>query len=118
MWTGPLWNAGVAERMTEQSARDLARPAPEALDEGRNQGLQWTSEDAEHAARETVRGVRHISEAADLMARDGQATMLLNLDDLPRWTGTGRTPRLHHLLEALHEAGHAAARVPDLNPFW
>ena len=51
------------------------------------------------------------------MAQDGRATLLLNVDDLPRWTGTGRTPRMHHLLKALHEAGHAAARAPDLNPF-
>ena len=67
--------------------------------------------------RETKRGVRHIAEAAELMAMDGHVTTLLNLDDLPRWTGTGRTPRLQRLIEALHAAGHAAARAPDLNPF-
>ena len=117
MWTGPLWNASIAGRMTEQRALELTRPASETLDGWRAEGLQWAAEDEEHAARETVRGVRHIADAAELMAQDGQATMLLNLDDLPRWTGTGRTPRLHHLLEALHEAGHAAARAPDLNPF-
>ena len=117
LWTGPLWHANIAGRMTEERALGLMRPKEGMLEAWRAQGLTWGNDDEEHATRETKRGVRHIAEAAELMAMDGHATTLLNLDDLPRWTGTGRTPRLQHLIEALHAAGHAAARAPDLNPF-
>ncbi|MGB0284226.1 MAG: hypothetical protein ACPGGI_04220 [Candidatus Poseidoniaceae archaeon] len=103
--------------MTEERALGLMRPKEGMLEAWLAQGLTWSDDDEEHATRETKRGVRHIAEAADLMAMDGHATTLLNLDDLPRWTGTGRTPRLQHLIEALHAGGHAAARAPDLNPF-
>ena len=117
MWTGPLWHANIAGRMTEERALGLMRPKEGMLEAWRAEGLTWDDDDEEHAMRETKRGVRHIAEAAELMAMDGHVTTLLNLDDLPRWTGTGRTPRLQHLIEALHAAGHAAARAPDLNPF-
>ena len=117
MWTGPLWHAEIAGRLTEARALELTAPEPSVLQAWRDLGLAWDEADIEHAARETVRGVRHIAEASKLMAMDGQNTTLLNLDDLPRWTGTGKTPRLQHLLDALHAAGHGAARVPDLNPF-
>jgi len=117
MWTGPLWHADIAGRMTEDRALALLRPKEGMLDAWRAQGLTWDDDDEEHATRETKRGVRHIAEAADLMAMAGHQTILLNLDDLPRWTGTGRTPRLQHLIDALHTAGHNAARAPDLNPF-
>lgn len=117
MWTGPLWHADIAGRMTETNALSLTTPDDSALDMWRSEGLQWDEADVEHAARETVRGVRHIAEASDLMAMDGKDTTLLNLDDLPRWTGTGKTPRLQRLLDALHAEGYAAARAPDLNPF-
>ncbi len=117
MWTGPLWHADIAGRMTEGNALALTTPDDSALDMWRSKGLQWDEADVEHAARETVRGVRHIAEASDLMAMDGKDTTLLNLDDLPRWTGTGKTPRLQRLLDALHAEGFAAARAPDLNPF-
>ena len=103
--------------MTEDRALALTSPSEEAMKAWHAQGLAWDEGDQEHAMRETRRGVRHIAEAADLMAMDGHDTTLLNLDDLPRWTGTGRTPRLMHLIDALHAAGHAAARAPDLNPF-
>ena len=103
--------------MTEDRALALLRPKEGMLDAWRAQGLTWDDDDEEHATRETKRGVRHIAEAADLMAMTGHQTILLNLDDLPRWTGTGRTPRLQHLIDALDAAGHNAARAPDLNPF-
>ena len=90
MWTGPLWHARIAGRMTEERALAIMRPKDGMLEAWRAQGLTWSDDDEEHASRETKRGVRHIAEAADLMAMDGQATTLLNLDDLPRWTGTGQ----------------------------
>jgi tRNA G26 N,N-dimethylase Trm1 len=67
----------------------------------------------EYATRELVRSVRHISKAADLMSRDH---LLLNLDSLPKWSGTTGAPKMEVLIQSLIEKGHSAARAPDSEP--
>ena len=43
---------------------------------------------------------------------------LYHMDDLPNMAGTGQAPKMEALFAALHEAGFAAARVPDIDPFF
>ena len=61
------------------------------------------------------RQVRYIAEAADLMSREHT---LYHMDDLPNMAGTGQAPKMEALFEALQSEGHAAARVPDIDPFF
>ena len=113
MWIGPMWHKEIAGRMTEERALELSHPRPEDIRKGRDAGLVWGDDDIEHSAREVRRGVRYIAEAADLMSRDH---LLLSLDALPRLCGVGGAPKMEKLLAALTEAGHNAARYPDLEP--
>tara|TARA_Y100000766_G_scaffold29026_1_gene20167 strand:+ start:847 stop:2211 length:1365 start_codon:yes stop_codon:yes gene_type:complete len=113
MWTGALWEKGVAERMTEQKVLELCMPSEEELERMRAQGLEWSDEDIEYSTRELRRSVRYIADAADLMSREH---LLLNLDSLPRWAGVGGAPKVEKLITSLTDSGHCAARVPDLEP--
>lgn len=113
LWTGPLWHKDIAGRMTEERALELCQPRAEDIEQFRSEGLLWSEEDIEHAAREIKRSVRHIAGAADLMSREH---WLLNLDSLPRWAGVGGAPKIEKLILRLIEAGHSAARLPDLEP--
>jgi hypothetical protein len=108
-----MWHKEIAGRMTEERALELSHPSPEDIRKGRDAGLVWGDDDIEHSAREVRRGVRYIAEAADLMSRDH---LLLSLDALPRLCGVGGAPKMEKLLAALTEAGHNAARYPDLEP--
>ena len=56
---------------------------------------------------------RHISQAADLMSRQH---LLLNLDSMPRWSGTTGAPKMEKLIQKLVDSGYCAARMPDLEP--
>ena len=40
------------------------------------------------------------------------------MDDLPNMAGTGQAPKMDALFAALQTRGHAAARVPDIDPFF
>ncbi|MCH1422707.1 MAG: hypothetical protein L7U62_04350 [Candidatus Poseidoniaceae archaeon] len=113
LWTGPLWDKDIAERMTEEKALELCQPSSDEMDSMRLSGLTWTEEDIEYSARELRRSVRYIADAADLMSREH---LLLNLDSLPKWAGVGGAPKLETLIGGLIEAGYAAARLPDLEP--
>lgn len=113
MWIGPMWHHGIASRMTEERALDLCHPTEDEIQSHRAQGLQWSDEDTNHSARELRRSVRYIADAAELMSREH---LLLNLDALPRLAGVTGAPKMEKLLSALVEAGHAAARYPDLEP--
>lgn len=113
MWIGPLWNHKIAERMTEQKVLELCQPKEEQLAKAKSAGLDWDGTDMEYATRELVRSVRHISKAADLMSRDH---LLLNLDSLPKWSGTHGAPKMEVLIQSLIEKGHSAARAPDSEP--
>ena len=113
MWIGPMWHHGIASRMTEERALELCHPTEDEIQSHRAQGLQWSDEDTNHSARELRRSVRYIADAAELMSREH---LLLNLDALPRLAGVTGAPKMEKLLSALVEAGHAAARYPDLEP--
>ena len=115
MWIGALWDADIAGRITEERALELCRPSPDDVNVARQHGLVWGDDDEEYAAREVRRSVRYIAEAAALMATQHA---LYHMDDLPNMAGTGQAPKMEVLFESLHQAGFAAARVPDIDPFF
>ena len=115
LWTGPLWDAQIAGRMTEAFAIATCFPSEERLVEYRQAGLKWSEADTEYAQRELRRSVRYIADAADLMSRDH---VLYHMDDLPNMAGTGQVPKMETLLNGLQQAGFAAARIPDIDPFF
>ena len=115
MWIGPLWNREIAGRMTEERAIEVCSPSESELERHRNNGLEWSEDDREYAQRELRRSVRYIAEAADLMSREHT---LYHMDDLPNMAGTGQAPKMEALFTALNELGFAAARVPDIDPFF
>ena len=115
MWIGPMWDADIAGRITEERALELCRPSPDDVDVARQFGLVWGEDDEEYAAREVRRSVRYIAEAASLMAKQHA---LYHMDDLPNMAGTGQAPKMDVLFDALHQAGFASARVPDIDPFF
>ena len=43
---------------------------------------------------------------------------LYHMDDLPNMAGTGQAPKMEALFTALDSEGYAAARVPDIDPFF
>jgi tRNA G26 N,N-dimethylase Trm1 len=101
--------------MTEERALALCSPGDAELEEARQSGLEWSDADQEYAQRELRRSVRYIAQAADLMSREH---LLLHMDDLPNMASVGQAPKMETLFTALHEAGFAAARVPDIDPFF
>ena len=115
MWIGPLWDKNIAGRMTEERVLELCTPTEQELTDARSQGLVWDEDDSKYAARELVRSVRYISDAADLMSREHT---LYHMDDLPNMAGTGRAPKMEMLFDAVRKSGFASARVPDIDPFF
>jgi len=115
MWTGGLWDAAIAGRMTEDRAIQTCFPSQEELTAHREQGLVWNDDDSEYAQRELRRSVRYIADAADLMSREHT---LYHMDDLPNMAGTGQAPKMEVLFGALGQEGYTAARVPDIDPFF
>ena len=113
LWIGPLWDKKIASRMTEEKAIELCQPDSNEVDYFISQGLTWDEQDIEYSTRELRRSVRYISQAADLMSREH---LLLNLDSLPKWAGVGGAPKIEKLILSLSDAGHAAARLPDIEP--
>ena len=113
MWIGPLWDAEIAGRITEQRAIEMCSPSEAQLQQMRASGLAWNDEDIEYSQRELRRSVRYIADAADLMSRNH---LLINLDSLPKWAGTGGAPKMEKIIAALQQLNFAAARLPDLEP--
>ena len=113
MWIGPLWDAEIAGRITEQRAIEMCSPSEAQLQQMRASGLVWNDEDIEFSQRELRRSVRYIADAADLMSRNH---LLINLDSLPKWAGTGGAPKMEKIIAALQQLNFAAARLPDLEP--
>ena len=113
MWIGPLWDAEIAGRMSEEKAIKMCSPSSVQLQQMRASGLVWNDADIEYSQRELRRSVRYIADAADLMSRDH---LLINLDSLPKWAGTGGAPKMEKIIAALQQLNFAAARLPDLEP--
>ena len=115
MWIGPLWDKDIAGRMTEERVLSLCNPTEDDISRGRADGLIWDEDDSKYAARELVRSVRYIAQAADLMSREHT---LYHMDDLPNMAGVGHGPKMEALFEAVQQNGYHAARVPDIDPFF
>ena len=113
MWIGPLWDAEIAGRITEQRAIEMCSPSAAQLQQMRASGLVWNDDDIEYSQRELRRSVRYIADAADLMSRNH---LLINLDSLPKWAGTGGAPKMEKIIAALKQLNFDAARLPDLEP--
>ena len=113
MWIGPLWDAEIAGRITEQRAIEMCSPSEAQLQQMRASGLVWNDEDIDYSQRELRRSVRYIADDADLMSRNH---LLINLDSLPKWAGTGGAPKMEKIIAALQQLNFAAARLPDLEP--
>ena len=43
---------------------------------------------------------------------------LYHMDDVPNMAGTGQAPKMEAFFEAIKATGHAAARLPDIDPFF
>jgi tRNA (guanine26-N2/guanine27-N2)-dimethyltransferase len=107
LWIGPLCDAKIASRMTEEKALELC---------GADEGIMpeyWTSNDLELSRREIIRSVRFIADSADLMSRDH---LFMPIDLLPRLAGLGGPPAMNALIESLKNAGYCAARGPYMDP--
>ena len=100
--------------MTEERAVETCLATSRDIERGAALGLEWTEADQLYAEREIRRSVRHIAQAAPLLSRDH---LLLAFDELPRFANVSSLPTMERLISALNEAGHLAARVPDLRPF-
>ena len=90
LWIGPLMNKEIAERMSIDAAMGICHPSEQDIAIAVKKGLNWDKKDIEYAARETVRSVKHIAEAADLLSRKH---LLLSLDSMPRLAGTKGAPK-------------------------
>ena len=114
MWIGPLWNNEICSRLTEENAVSTCLAQLSDLERGSPIGLEWSEADQLYAEREIRRSVRYIAQAASLLSSEH---LLLAFDQLPRFAGVGSLPTMERLIDALNEAGHLSARVPDLRPF-
>ena len=114
MWIGPLWNGEICSRLTEDHAVATCLARVLDIEKGAKHGLQWSEDDHVYAEREIRRSVRHIADAAPLLSSEH---LLLPFDLLPRLADVGSLPTMERLIDALNEAGHPTARVPDLRPF-
>ena len=109
---GPLWNNEIRSRLTEENAVSTCLAQLSDLERGSIIGLEW-SEGQLYAEREIRRSVRYIAQAASLLSSEH---LLLAFDQLPD-SQAGSLPTMERLIDALNEAGHLSARVPDLRPF-
>ena len=115
LWTGPLMDREIAGRMTEENAIQTCLPSEEELQVLTDGKLEWNEKDAEYAAREMARSVKHIANAADLLSREH---LLLSLNAMPRLAGTKGAPKIDDVVSDLIALGHSAARYPDMNPMF
>ena len=115
LWIGPLMDREIAGRITEENAVNTCLPSKDELNQLTTNGLEWDEKDAEYAAREMARSVKHIANAADLLSRDH---LLLSLKAMPRLAGTKGPPKMEDLLNDLIELGYCAARYPDVEPMF
>ena len=115
LWTGPLMDRDIAGRMTVENAIQTCLPSEKELEKLTDGGLEWFEKDVEYAAREMVRSVKHIADAADLLSREH---LLLSLNAMPRLAGTKGAPKMDDVVNDLIALGHSAARYPDMDPMF
>ena len=115
LWTGPLMDRDIAGRMTVENAIQTCLPSEKELEKLTDGDLEWIEKDVEYAAREMVRSVKHIADAADLLSREH---LLLSLNAMPRLAGTKGAPKMDDVVNDLIALGHSAARYPDMDPMF
>ncbi|CAI8160716.1 MAG: tRNA (guanine(26)-N(2)/guanine(27)-N(2))-dimethyltransferase [Methanobacteriota archaeon] len=106
MWTGPLFDAEIAKRMTVERALELCAVREEDLIS------DWDERDIEHSKRELERTVRYISDCADLLSKEH---VLYAVDDLGVMAGIGQIPATKAILAEIKSLGYEAERThtPD-----
>lgn len=109
MWTGPLFDADIAGRITTERAIELCGGRTEDVPD------YWSEVDEDHANRELERSVRHISESAELLSGDH---LLVAMDGLGVAAGIGQIPSAKKILEKLHSNGFRAARTHMPEPMF
>ena len=109
MWTGPLFDAEIAGRMTIEKAIELCAGRKEDYPD------DWSEIDIEHSQREIERCVRHISESADLLSGEH---LLVAIDDLGIAAGVGQIPSMKKLKSGLEEKGFRMARCHMPEPMF
>jgi len=109
MWTGPLFDADIAGRITTERAIELCGGKAEDFPD------YWSEVDEDHSNRELDRSVRHISESAELLSGDH---ILVAMDDLGVAAGIGQIPAAKKILESLHSNGFRAARTHMPEPMF
>jgi len=109
MWTGPLFDAEIAGRMTIEKAIQLCAGKEDDYPE------DWDEIDIEHSRREIERSVRHISQSADLLS---QEHLLIAIDDLGIAAGIGQIPSMKKLKLGLEEKGFKMARCHMPEPMF
>ena len=109
MWTGPLFDAEIAGRMTVEKAMELCAGKTEDYPE------DWTEFDIENSQREIERSVRHISESAELLS---QNHLLVAIDSLGVAAGIGQIPAFKKMKSGLEERGFKIARCQMPEPMF
>ena len=109
MWTGPLFDADIAGRMTVDRAIELCAGKEEDFPEN------WTEYDIEHSQRELERSVRHISESAELLS---QKHLLVAVDSLGVAAGIGQIPATKKIKSELEKRGFRMAKCHMPEPMF
>lgn len=109
MWTGPLFDAEIAGRMTIDKALEICAGKKEDYPE------DWTEIDIEHSRREIERSVRHISESAELLSGDH---LLVAVDNIGIAAGIGQIPSMKKLKNGLEERGYKMAHCQMPEPMF
>ena len=101
MWTGPIFDSDIASRITKQKAIELCSGRKEDYPD------DWTELDIEHSRREIERSVVHISESAELLAKEH---LLVAVNDLGIAAQIKHIPSMKKLKAGLEERGFKMAR--------
>ena len=109
MWTGPLFDADIAGRMTVERAIEICAGKKEDYPE------DWTDFDIEHSQREIERSVRHISESADLLSGDH---LLVAVDQIGIAAGIGQIPSMKKLKSGLEKRGYKMTQCQMPEPMF
>ncbi len=107
MWTGPLFDADIAARMTQEKAIELSQPSNASVIEG------WSEKDDEYSRREIARSIRYIADCAPIVCGEHQ---LIALNDIPTIFNKQGPPSVKDLISGLQAIGAMAARAPYLEP--
>ena len=109
MWTGPIFNAEIIQRMTVERALKIC------AGQKSDYPADWSEKDIEHSRREIERTVRHLSESASLLSQDH---LLVAIDDLGAAAGIGQLPSMKAMKQGLAERGFEMAHCQMPEPMF